>query len=102
MTQWKGVLVEKLTVAQLVKTFPAFMDHEGPLLSSQESATGPCFEPVQSTTLTTYLLKICFNSMQPSTPRSTSSRLILKLILILYSHLYLRLPHVLFYLYSST
>jgi len=38
-------LLEKLTVTQLVKKFPAFMEHEGSLPCSQKSASGPYTEP---------------------------------------------------------
>jgi hypothetical protein len=40
-----GVLLDKLIVKHVVKTFPAFMQSESLLSCSQESATGPYLEP---------------------------------------------------------
>jgi hypothetical protein len=45
LTPWSTVLLEKLTVSQLVKKFPAFMKHKGSLPHSQMPATRPYPEP---------------------------------------------------------
>jgi hypothetical protein len=56
---WSTVLLEKLTVSQLVKKFPTFMEHESSLPYSQEPATGPYPEPDESNPyLTTIFLYV--------------------------------------------
>jgi hypothetical protein len=45
LTPWGKVLFEKLTVTQLVKKFPPFMEAEVSLPCSQEPAIGPYPEP---------------------------------------------------------
>jgi hypothetical protein len=40
-TAWNGVLLEKLTVTQLVKKLPAFAKPEGTLPCSQQATTVP-------------------------------------------------------------
>jgi len=44
-TPWSRVLLDKLTVTQLVKKFSAFYGPKGLSPSSQEPATGPYTEP---------------------------------------------------------
>jgi len=46
ITHW--IFLEKLTVAQLVKKFPNFMESEGSGLCSQKSAVGRSPEPPES------------------------------------------------------
>jgi hypothetical protein len=41
----RRVVLENLTVTQLIKKFPVCMELEGLLPRSQEPATGPCHEP---------------------------------------------------------
>jgi len=50
LTPWRRVLLEKLTVTELVKKtpLPPFMEPEGSLQCSEEHATGPCPEPDES------------------------------------------------------
>jgi hypothetical protein len=48
LTPWSRGFLEKLTVSQLVKKFPHFMEPEGSLPHSQEPATCPYPEPAQS------------------------------------------------------
>ena len=66
-----GVLLEKLTAGQIVKKFPAFMEHEDSLPHSQVSATCRYPEPARSSPYPTYhLLKIYLNIILPSVPGS--------------------------------
>jgi hypothetical protein len=44
-TQWNRVLLEKATVAELIKNFLKFMEGIGSLQYSQEPAPGPYPEP---------------------------------------------------------
>jgi hypothetical protein len=48
MTTWYSILLEKLTVAELVKNFLTFTEPEGSLPCSQEPTTGPYPEPDES------------------------------------------------------
>ena len=48
LTPWSRVLLEKLTIPQLVNKFPSFMEPEGSLPQTQEPATRPCPESHQS------------------------------------------------------
>jgi len=45
LAPWGKVVLEKLTVTQLVKKFPDFMKPKVPVLCSQDSTTGPYPEP---------------------------------------------------------
>jgi hypothetical protein len=47
MTPWQRV-IEKLTVIQLVKKLPTFMEPESSLLIKQEFTTGPYPAPYES------------------------------------------------------
>jgi hypothetical protein len=68
-SQWSRVL-EKLTVTQLVKKFPAFfLEPEGSLQCSQQTPTGPCMHPVHI--FTPNLSNIQSNIILPSTPGSS-------------------------------
>jgi hypothetical protein len=73
LTRWTRVLLEKLTVTQLVKKLPAFlfMEPEVSLSCSQEPATSPYGErDASSPRLHSQLLKDTFYIILPSTPRS--------------------------------
>ena len=48
LTLWSRVLLEKLTVSQLVKKFPYFMEPEDSLPHSQVPAPCPYPEPARS------------------------------------------------------
>jgi hypothetical protein len=48
LTPWSRILLQKLTVAQLVEKFPAFMEPESSLPCSQQPATDPYPEPDES------------------------------------------------------
>jgi hypothetical protein len=48
LTPWSIVLLEKLSVAQLLKSFLTFYGSKSLLLHSQEPTTGPYFEPDES------------------------------------------------------
>jgi hypothetical protein len=75
---WSRVLLEKLTVAQLVKKFPAFYGTRRSVHSSQQPATRPYPEPDEFT------------------PHSHTDSISPGLLLILSSHLCLRIPTGLF------
>jgi hypothetical protein len=45
LTPWGRVLLQKLTVTQLVEKFPAFTEPEGSLPCSKQPATGPYPDP---------------------------------------------------------
>jgi len=72
LTPCSRVLLEKLTVPQLVQKFSAYLAPEGSLLYSQVPATYPYPEPSRPSPfpLQTHLLKIHFNIILPSTPGS--------------------------------
>ena len=67
LNPWSRVLLEKLTVGQLVKNFPAFSEPEDSLPHSQLPATSPYIEPTRSTPYPHILL---LNIILPSTPGS--------------------------------
>ena len=48
LTPWNRVILEKLTVLQLVKEFPTFVEPQVPLLQSQEPITFAYPEPHHS------------------------------------------------------
>jgi len=75
-TVWSTVILEKLTVTQLVKKLP-FMDPEGSVLHSQALTTGPCHGPDKSS-------------------EHLHNHISWRSILMLYTHLYLGLPSGLF------
>jgi len=65
LTPWNMVLLEKLTVTQLVKKFPTSLSY------SQEPVTGPYPEPDEFIPhLPTHFPKI-YRKVFPSTPRSS-------------------------------
>jgi hypothetical protein len=71
LTPWSRVLLEKLTVTQLVKKFPPSMKPESSLSCSQEPTAGYYPEPDASTSnLPTLFPKIHLDVIHLSTPRS--------------------------------
>jgi hypothetical protein len=78
---WSRVLLEKLTVIQLVKKFTAFYGTKCSLLFSHEPITGSCPDPDESSPQlpTLFLSEINSNIILPSTPRSSEWSLPFKL-----------------------
>jgi len=71
LTPWIRVLLQKLTVTQLVKKLPHFLELEGSLLCSQEPAPDPCPEPhVSSQHPHALFFKTKFDIYLSYTPRS--------------------------------
>jgi hypothetical protein len=72
LTPRSRIPLENLTVAQLVKEFPHFMETEGSVPCSQEPSTGPCPEPDEPNPHpVSYFSKIHFNALFPSKCRSS-------------------------------
>jgi hypothetical protein len=72
LNPYSRVLLEKLTISQLVKKFPAFygtLEPEGSLPHSQVPATCPYPEPAQSSPYP-HILNIHLNIILPSMPGS--------------------------------
>jgi len=69
---WSRVLIEKLTVSQLVKKFPAFYGTRRFITHSQVSAICPSSEPALSSPYPSHpnFLKIHLHMILPSTPGS--------------------------------
>jgi hypothetical protein len=69
---WSRVLLEKLTVHSASWENLPFVELKGPLLCSQEPATDPCSEPLESNPhLKPYFPKIHSSNVLSSTPRSS-------------------------------
>jgi len=68
LTPWCRVLLEKLTVLQLVKKFPAF--HGTPRFITALTSVRHLGQPNPAHILTSHLLEIYPNIIHPSTPRS--------------------------------
>ena len=71
-TPWSRALPEKLIGPQLLKYISYFMEARRSLLRLQKSTTSPYFKPQESNPcLPIPHLKIHFNNILPSTPRSS-------------------------------
>jgi len=74
LTPWSIVIPENITGPQLVKKFPPYcMEHEGSILHSQAPATCPYPDEYQFSPCPppSHFLKIHFNIILPSMPRSS-------------------------------